>query len=51
MKKIAILVSEQVLSFTMEIADRLTVIERGELIHEESRATADQAKIASYLAV
>lgn len=51
MKKIAILVSEQVLSFTMEIADRLTVIERGQLIHEESRATADQAKIASYLAV
>ncbi|BCA93404.1 urea ABC transporter ATP-binding subunit UrtE [Idiomarina sp. WRN-38] len=51
MKKIAILVSEQVLSFTMEIADRLTVIERGELIHEEPRATADQAKIASYLSV
>ncbi|MGO2262899.1 urea ABC transporter ATP-binding subunit UrtE [Halomonas sp.] len=51
MKKIAILVSEQVLSFTMEIADRLTVIERGELIHEETRATADQAKIASYLSV
>jgi urea transport system ATP-binding protein len=35
----------------MEIADRLTVIERGELIHEEPRATADQAKIASYLSV
>lgn len=51
MKKIAILVSEQVLSFTMEIADRLTVIERGELIHEEPRAPADQAKIASYLSV
>ncbi len=51
MKKIAILVSEQVLSITMEIADRLTVIERGELIHEEPRATADQAKIASYLSV
>lgn len=51
MRKISILVSEQVLSFTMEIADRLTVIERGELIHEEHRATADQAKIASYLSV
>lgn len=51
MKKIAILVSEQVLSFTMEMADRLAVIEKGTIVHEERRETADQAKIASFLAV
>ncbi|PMR75758.1 urea ABC transporter ATP-binding subunit UrtE [Billgrantia endophytica] len=51
MKKIAIVVSEQVLSFTMAIADRLAVIEKGKIIHEEEGKSANQEKIASYLAV
>ncbi|WP_081193430.1 urea ABC transporter ATP-binding subunit UrtE [Halomonas sp. KM007] len=51
MKKIAILVSEQVLSFTIEMSDRLVVVEKGRIVHEEQSGTADQAKIASFLAV
>ncbi|MEM9253372.1 MAG: urea ABC transporter ATP-binding subunit UrtE [Planctomycetota bacterium] len=48
---LAILVSEQVLSFTLDIADRLMVIEGGRLVHEDTRAEVDEAKIAKYLAV
>ena len=45
------MVSEQVLSFVMDAADRILVIEKGAIVHEESREEADQDKIASYLAV
>ncbi|WDT74725.1 MAG: ATP-binding cassette domain-containing protein [Candidatus Manganitrophus sp.] len=38
LREITILVSEQVLSFTLEIADRLIVIESGQFIHEDLRA-------------
>ena len=48
---LSIVVSEQVLSFVMDAADRILVIEKGSIVHEESRAEADQEKIASYLAV
>jgi len=48
---LSIVVSEQVLSFVMDAADRILVIEKGAIVHEESRAEADQEKIASYLAV
>lgn len=48
---LTIVVSEQVLSFTLDIADRLFVIESGKLIHEDDRADVDEAKIAKYLAV
>lgn len=48
---LSIVVSEQVLSFALDIADRILVIEKGEIVHEETRAEADEAKIASYLAV
>jgi len=48
---LSIVVSEQVLSFVMDAADRILVIEKGEIVHEENRADADQEKIASYLAV
>ncbi|WP_027348629.1 urea ABC transporter ATP-binding subunit UrtE [Halotalea alkalilenta] len=51
LKKISIVVSEQVLSFTMSIADRLVVIEKGKFIHEEEGKSANQEKIASYLSV
>ncbi|ANF59136.1 urea ABC transporter ATP-binding subunit UrtE [Halotalea alkalilenta] len=51
LKKISIVVSEQVLSFTMAIADRLAVIEKGKIIHEEEGKSANQEKIASYLSV
>ena len=51
MRKITIVVSEQVLSFAMDVADRLFVIEGGRLVHETARADTDQQHIKSYLSV
>ncbi|MFA6180180.1 MAG: urea ABC transporter ATP-binding subunit UrtE [Candidatus Methylopumilus sp.] len=51
MREITIIVSEQVLSFTMEIADRIIVIEKGKFIHENKREEVDAAKIKGYLSV
>jgi urea transport system ATP-binding protein len=51
MRDITIIVSEQVLSFTLEIADRLLVIERGAFVHEDLRANVDAKKITAYLSV
>jgi urea transport system ATP-binding protein len=51
LRDLTIVVSEQVLSFTMEIADRFYVIEKGRFIHEDSRANVDAAKISRYLSV
>ncbi|KEA51084.1 MULTISPECIES: urea ABC transporter ATP-binding subunit UrtE [Mangrovibacter] len=48
---LTILVSEQVLSFVMDVADRIIVIEKGNIVHQEDRLSADVKKIASYLAV
>lgn len=48
---LSIVVSEQVLSFALDIADRILVMEKGEIVHEELRADVDEAKVASYLAV
>ena len=51
MREITIIVSEQVLSFTMEIADRIIVIDKGKFIHEDKRGDIDAAKIKGYLSV
>ncbi|WP_336367906.1 urea ABC transporter ATP-binding subunit UrtE [Marinobacter sp. C2H3] len=51
MRKISIVVSEQVLSFAMAVADRVMVIEKGAIVHEEDGKTANQEEIARYLAV
>lgn len=48
---LSIVISEQVLSFALDIADRVLVIENGEIVHEENRATIDEAKVASFLSV
>jgi urea transport system ATP-binding protein len=50
-KGLSILVSEQVLSFALDIADRVLVIENGEIVHEEERGAIDEAKVASFLSV
>ncbi|MGR9085960.1 MAG: urea ABC transporter ATP-binding subunit UrtE [Gammaproteobacteria bacterium] len=50
-KGLAIVVSEQVLSFALDIADRILVIEKGAIVHEEMRHSVDQEKIAGYLSV
>ena len=44
MRGISIIVSEQVLSFAMDVADRLFVIEGGHLVHETSRADTDRCE-------
>lgn len=51
MREITIIVSEQVLSFTMEIADRIIVMDKGKFIHEDKRGEVDAAKIKGYLSV
>jgi urea transport system ATP-binding protein len=50
-RDITIIVSEQVLSFTMAIADRLIVIDKGNFIHEDLRENVDTAQISKYLSV
>jgi urea transport system ATP-binding protein len=47
----SIVVSEQVLSFTMEIADRFLIIEKGEFVYQGPRESVDTKKIHSYLTV
>ncbi|BDA85129.1 ABC transporter ATP-binding protein [Aureimonas sp. SA4125] len=48
---LSIVVSEQVLSFALEIADRVLVLENGELVHDEPIAAVDEARIAKFLSV
>jgi urea transport system ATP-binding protein len=47
----AILVSEQVLSFTLDVADRFLIIERGEFVFEARRGEIDAARIQAFLAI
>ncbi|MEJ5027719.1 MULTISPECIES: urea ABC transporter ATP-binding subunit UrtE [Comamonas] len=51
MREITIVVSEQVLHFAMDVADRLFVIEGGRIVHETDRANTNEAHIKSYLSV
>ena len=48
---ITIIVSEQVLSFTLEVADRLFVIEGGRFTMEDTRANVDADRVRKLLAV
>ncbi len=48
---LSIVVSEQVLSFALDIADRVLVMENGEIVHENLRSEVDEAKVASFLSV
>ncbi len=50
-RELTIVVSEQVLSFTMEIADRFFVIDKGRFAYENTRANVDEATISRYLSV
>ena len=51
LRDITIVVSEQVLSFTMTVADRIIVIDKGNFIHENLREEVDTDKIKAYLSV
>ena len=48
---LSIIVSEQVLSFALDVADRVLVIENGEIVHSDARADIDEAKVAGFLSV
>lgn len=51
MRDITIIVSEQILSFTLTVADRIIVIDKGKFIHEDMRDNVNTEKIKSYLSV
>lgn len=51
LRNISIIVSEQVLSFTMAVADRIIVIEKGKFIHEDARDNVDEAQISKFLSI
>jgi urea transport system ATP-binding protein len=48
---ICILVCEQVLSFVLDIADRILVMESGRIVHTDTREHVNEAEIARFLAV
>ena len=50
-RDLSVLVSEQVLSFAMEVADRFLIIERGEFVHEDVKSGVNRERIHAYLAV
>jgi urea transport system ATP-binding protein len=51
LRKLAIIVSEQVVSFMMDVCDRALVIERGRFIHEAPRDQLDAGKVKALLSV
>lgn len=48
---LSIVVSEQVLSFALDVADRVLVLENGRLVHDEPRDNVDEDKVAAFLSV
>ena len=50
-RRLAIVVSEQVLSFALDVADRVLVIENGRFVHEASRADVDESRLTALLSV
>ncbi|MFZ5931932.1 MAG: urea ABC transporter ATP-binding subunit UrtE [Pseudomonadota bacterium] len=51
MRNLCIIVSEQVLSFVLSVADRILVLENGRIVHSDVREGVDEAAIARFLAV
>jgi urea transport system ATP-binding protein len=47
----ALIVAEQVLSFTMDIADEFLIMESGRFVHREARETMDPSRITRYLTI
>lgn len=48
---LSIVVSEQVLSFALDVADRIFMMESGRLVREDDRASVDEASLAKHLSV
>jgi urea transport system ATP-binding protein len=51
MTNMCILVCEQVLSFVLDVADRILVMENGRIVHTDHREHVNEAAIAKFLAV
>jgi urea transport system ATP-binding protein len=51
LRNLCIVVCEQVLSFILEIADRILVMENGRVVQSNTREHIDEAAIAQFLAV
>jgi urea transport system ATP-binding protein len=51
LRDICIVVCEQVLSFVLDIADRILVMEGGRIVHTDTRDHVDEAAIGRFLAV
>ena len=51
LKQITIIVSEQVLHFALAIADRILVIESGNILFENTKEDVDTQKVSQYLSV
>jgi urea transport system ATP-binding protein len=50
-RNLCIVVCEQLLSFVLDIADRILVMEGGRIVHADTRDNVDEAAIARFLAV
>ncbi len=50
-RNLCIVVCEQLLSFVLDIADRILVMEGGRIVHADTRVHVDEAAIARFLAV
>ena len=50
-RNICIVVCEQVLSFVLDVADRILVMEGGRIVHTDTREHVDEAAFARFLAV
>jgi urea transport system ATP-binding protein len=51
MTNMCIVVCEQLLSFVLDVADRILVMENGRIVHSATRDGVDEAAIARFLAV
>jgi urea transport system ATP-binding protein len=51
LRNLCIVVCEQVLSFVLDVADRLLVLENGQIVHSATREHVNEAEIAGFLAV
>ena len=51
LRDLCIVVCEQLLSFVLDIADRILVMENGRIVHADTRQNVDEAAISRFLAV
>ncbi len=51
LRKVAVIVSEQVVSFMMDCCDRVLVLDRGRFVHEAPRENLDADKVKRFLSI